>query len=295
MAGRGRRPRGMTLAFTGNTTAVRRLAGGRRRFVAVSDGPIATDVLQLAVGRLQLVRGPTVERVPLRTYLPPSSVAPSRRTLALLPGQIRTMTRLLGPFPFPRYGVLATPRGGDLEDQTLTLASVAELRMPCITGAILFHELVHEWFGDSVSVARWSDLWLAEGHAVYYQGEYGQPCGTPPVGRSYYEAQDRIVRRELARYGPIAAPRLTAFFNKALAPYGPVAYQGGALAVYALRTRVGQARFQQIERAFVTRYHDRTASTQDYLRTVGQFAGITTQAWFSHWLYHIHPPALPPG
>jgi hypothetical protein len=283
-------PQGMTLAFSGRTIGVRRLADGRRRFVAASDGPVVPDILQLAVGRLRLVRGPTVDGVQLRSYLPPSAVASSRRALALLPGEIRTMTRLLGPFPFPRYGLLATPHGGDLEDQTLTLVSVAELRNLNVTGPVLFHELVHEWFGDSVSEARWSDLWLAEGHAVYYTSVYAYGAD-----RKSWEADDRSVRRLLRKDGPIAAPRLSAFPDRALAPYGLVPYNGGALALYALRTRVGEARFQQIERAFVKRYHDRAASTQDYLRVVEQLAGTKTRTWFSHWLYRVNPPALPPG
>ncbi|NEA30871.1 M1 family metallopeptidase [Streptomyces sp. SID13031] len=34
---------------------------------------------------------------------------------------------------------------------------------------VVLHEVSHEWFGNSVSPKTWSDLWLNEGHAVFYQ------------------------------------------------------------------------------------------------------------------------------
>ena len=36
----------------------------------------------------------------------------------------------------------------------------------------MVHELSHMWFGDSVSPYSWSDLWLNEGHATWYEFLY---------------------------------------------------------------------------------------------------------------------------
>ena len=47
----------------------------------------------------------------------------------------------------------------------------------------MVHELAHQWFGDSVSPWEWSDLWLNEGHATWYELLYRRGEG-PARGRT---------------------------------------------------------------------------------------------------------------
>ena len=39
--------------------------------------------------------------------------------------------------------------------------------------SVVVHELAHQWFGDSVSVHHWADVWLNEGHASWYEYTWG--------------------------------------------------------------------------------------------------------------------------
>lgn len=41
----------------------------------------------------------------------------------------------------------------------------------------MIHELAHEWFGNSVTPYEWSDLWLNEGHASWYEFLFAEENG----------------------------------------------------------------------------------------------------------------------
>jgi aminopeptidase N len=83
----------------------------------------------------------------------------------LLPSFIELYSDKFGLYPFAdeKYGISLAPLSGGMEHQTMTTVGVMEKK-------ITTHELCHEWWGDYVGIASFSDVWLSEGFATY--GEY---------------------------------------------------------------------------------------------------------------------------
>jgi aminopeptidase N len=147
-----------------------------------------------------------------------------------------------------------------------------------------------------VSPAQWSDLWLNEGHATWYQLLYGEDRKTlgttssspdfDDVMRDGYRQSDMIRKR----FGPPAAPAsagtLRALFN-------PDVYMGGALVLYALRQEIGTPAFEEVERRWVSDHRDGVASTADYVALASQVAGRDLRAFLDAWLYGSTAPPMP--
>jgi aminopeptidase N len=262
------------------------------------DRPMATELVQVAVGDLRVVPRPDEQGVRIRDVVPRRLLTTSGGQLAGQSGQIAWMTARVGPFPFPVYGRLAADAQlAALETQTLTIVPRSYLALPPgPRDQVLLHELAHQWFGDAVSPAQWSDVWLNEGHATWYQMLYGADQGSlrstfpgsdlEGVLRAEYGRSDRFRRQ----FGPPAAPAsartLRALFN-------PDVYVGGALVLYALRQEIGTRAFEEVERRWVRDHRDGVASTADYVTLASQVAGRDLGPFLDAWLYGATAPPMP--
>jgi aminopeptidase N len=208
------------------------------------------------------------------------------------------MTARVGPFPFPVYGRLAADAQlAALETQTLTIMPRSYLAAP--PGArdqVLLHELAHQWFGDDVSPAQWSDVWLNEGHATWYQLLYGAERKTlrsmypasdlDGVMRAEYGQSDRFRRQFGPPGAPASASTLRSLFN-------PDVYAGGALVLYALRQEIGTPAFEELEREWVRDHRDGVASSADFVALASKVAGRDLRPFLDGWLYGATAPPMP--
>jgi aminopeptidase N len=283
-------PTGVTAVANGLPTGWRS-AGSRTIWTYVQRQPMATELVQLAVGRYDVTSPGSHPGVLLRDVTEPTLTEFMRPKLALEPRQIEWMENQVGRYPFDAYGSLVVePRlSFALETQTLSLYDKSWFtELPqAIWEPVMVHELSHHWFGNSVSPAVWSDLWLNEGHATWYEQRFAANfygSDFEAYMRNTY-AIDSGVR---AAFGPPAMPK----FNN-IALFSPSVYGGGALVLYALRQRIGAPAFLRLERAWVNRYRDASASTADFIALASRIAGQDLSSFLYAWLYGDATPPMP--
>jgi aminopeptidase N len=262
--------------------------------------PMASELLQVVVGNFTVTGRGTRGGVQVR------DVTPKRLTRALLPRlavelqQLDWMTAKVGKYPFDSYGslVVDSPLGFALETQTLSLYG-ASLLDRGVSNAVLYpvltHELAHQWFGDSVSPKVWSDLWLNEGHATWYQETYAEEKGylAKETGYATLEALMREVYslgdQWRAQWGPVARPASSDVEEL----FSPNVYYGGALALYALRQEIGAESFAELQRRWVTDKRGTSASTDDFVALASEVAGRDLRTFLVAWLYGTRTPPMP--
>ena len=287
---------------TGQTTA-----NGRTIWTYRMAQPMATELTQIAVGDWDF--GPTDvhEGVAIRNVSAPSVTAAMQPVFDLTEPQLDWMIARVGPYPFDTYGTLVVDvlLYLQMETQTmmLTYANLFERLPRDFWEPAQLHELAHIWFGDSVSPYSWSDYWLNEGHATWYQWTYAEDTGQlvgategrpDPQG---YATLDELMRAMYAhgdewrkKSGPVALPKSGGVIKLS----SNQVYYGGALVLYALRQKIGAAAFEQLERTWVQRYRDSVASTDDFIALAAEISGDQSVTPFlGDWVYGQKTPAMP--
>lgn len=267
-------------------------APGWRRTVWRESYPLATYLVSVAASNYAewsqscaAAAGPLA----LSYHVFPQDEANARVDLAPTCDMLRFLEELAGPYPFAgeKYAQAAVRWGGAMENQTAT-----SLGQFVFTGdrrheQVIVHELAHSWFGNSISPARWADLWLNEGFARYVQALWLERT----AGRDAYFAL-------LRRIGPERNPDLFTADGVLVDPI-PVlpnllVYDKGAWVLHMLRGWLGDARFFAAVRAWATgpeRAYG-NASTADFVAAVSASAGEDLGPVLRPWLETAEVPEL---
>lgn len=224
--------------------------------------------------------------LPIRNYVPPALAAESQAVFAPTAAMIDYFDDLFGPYPFEAYGVavIDTPLGFALETQTMSIFGRDAVTAPPgrVAGTVA-HELAHQWFGNSVSIASWQDIWLTEGFATYASWLWAEHAGAPGTTEQIaQQAYDALAQRPLP---PPGTPPPSNLFNRSV-------YERGALTLHALRRQVGDEAFFGTLRAYTERYRYGNASTADFVAVAEEVSGQQLDALFDAWLYDEQLPAL---
>lgn len=259
--------------------------------------PMATELAQVSIGDSAVLHRKGPRDLPVRDVVPAADRAKLEPWLAKTPGQLEWLERQVGRYPFETYGLLiaGAQTGFELETQTLSLFERSLFTRPeypeWYVDSLMVHELAHQWFGDSVSPRTWSDLWLNEGHASWYEALYAQEHADKPLEKRMREAY-RLSDGWRAAGGPPAAPKPPTA-GEQLSLFRPVVYDGSALVLYALRQEIGAGEFRRLERDWVRDHRDSTASTADFTRLASDIAGRDLSDFFRAWLYGAKTPPMP--
>src|SRR5215211_3610975 len=272
-------PRGKTAVANG--TLVSREAGDERTtFTWHEESPMATYLATVTTGKFNITQS-QANGIPSYVAVDPREAKGAAEPLSKIPGILRLYGLGFGAYPFGTTGAavdFAPSVGYALETQTRPIYdSVPD-------EATVAHEVAHQWFGDSVSLRRWRQIWLNEAFATWSEWLWQEHAG----GRS-------LPRRFHALYGTPASN--TKFWNPPPGNPGgpknlfaPSVYLRGGLALEALRQEVGQPTFIGILRDWVRDHSYGNAGTREFMDLAEADSGDNLDHFFQVWLYEKGKP-----
>lgn len=271
-------PEPFVVVSNGTLSASSTDGSGNATFVWDMDAPMATYLATIVIGDLVTVEGGGPEGVSLADHLPTDLATPPPAVFGRTAEMIGFLEDWFGPYPFSSYGHVVVPDFAiALETQTMTV-----IGRRAISERTVVHEVAHQWYGNSVSVATWQDIWLSEGFASFAELlwiEWSQ--GIDAMNR---EIQRRHAILAGMPHRPISDPLVEEMFGTAV-------YWRGSLTLHALRRAVGDDRLAEVLHEHAARHRHANASTRDFIAVVEDVTGRDLAALFDEWL---HESALPP-
>ncbi len=279
-------PDGITAVANGvNTEMITDI--GSNTWIWEGTQPMAPYLATVVIGDVVIVNdeaGSAQSGIPIRNVLPPELAANPPAALALQGEMLNYFAEIFGPYPFATYGI-ASVEGfqAALENQTLSVFG-ADIVRSGFFETVLVHEIAHQWIGNWVSLADWSDIWLNEGFATYAEWLW-EENQRGPQARDALIAEAYATVEGLAPLAPGAPPPDDLFAFSV--------YNRGGLALHALRQEVGDDTFFAILRRYTDRYANDNARTVDFIEVAQEVSGIDLSDLFNRWLYQPELPPLP--
>lgn len=244
--------------------------------------PIATYLVSVAISNYaqfsNWFRYSPTDSMEVLNYVLPENLPQGQANLPKIVDMLRIFSDKFGLYPFikEKYGHAEFGWGGAMEHQTMTSATVG-----AFAEYVIAHELSHQWFGDLITCANWSNIWLNEGFATYCESIYFEEKYGPSA---YWDDILKKMPTAKSATGTIYASDTS---NIGRLFDGSLTYRKGSMVLHMLRHVLGDSAFFRSLRSYVAdpRYRFSTATTEDFQHVCEAVSGMSLESFFKQWVY----------
>ncbi|WP_043628789.1 M1 family metallopeptidase [Nonomuraea candida] len=273
-------PAGLTALANGERVGEPTTSGGRTTYRWRERHPMATYLATATLGKFELREGATPGGIPNLAAADPK-YKDSLDSLHRISGEATDYwATVFGPYPFSSTGGIVDDysAGYALENQTKPLYGGFQP-----DEMIIAHELAHQWFGNSLTIRRWKDLWLNEGFATYAEWLWSERKGKKSAAAHFKEAHARPASDPIWKYPPGRA-KPDDLFNASV-------YTRGGMTLHALRQAIGDATFFRLLKTWTSEHRYGHVTTEQFIDLAERLSGKSLDALFDAWLFQPRRPA----
>jgi aminopeptidase N len=259
--------------------------GGMSNFVWEEKEPMATYLATIDIGKWKFHEDKSDGGIPVFVAVDPAleDQAEATKVIQLHADITDYWAKLFGKYAFSSTGAIIDDVdnvGFSLETQTRPLYGFVP------DSGTASHELAHEWFGDSLSVKTWDNIWLNEGFATFVSWIWREHTGGGSTYQTATQVFNSIPADDPFWKQSIADPQRDTMFSSAV-------YYRGGMALASLREMIGDKKFFDLMKTWATDHRYGSVTTDQFTALASKISGKNLDSFFKTWLWkQAKPPKI---
>ncbi|MGC2529948.1 MAG: M1 family metallopeptidase [Candidatus Acidiferrum sp.] len=233
--------------------------------------------------------------LPLDFYVLPEDLDKAKAQFVQAKGMLEAFQHYFGEYPFKKdgYKLIEVPYSGMEHQSAVTYGNHFKngylerdwtgVGISTKFDFIIIHESAHEWFGNSITAADPSDMWIHEGWATYLECLYVEYMWGKDDYLKYVNAYKSKVKNQvpiIAERGVNAEPPQDMYFK-------------GALFLNTLRSVINDdPRWFKLIHDFYQHFKYKNIMSEDVVQYFNQKTGMNLTPIFNQYLRHTAIPTL---
>ena len=268
---------------------------GTRTFHWKIEQPHASYLTSIIVGEYMPIVS-EYEGIPIITNVYPNEVKEGKATTARLTEMVKFFSEKTGlKYPYAKYAqTTARDFGGGMENisattQTDNMIHDARTELDSNSDGLQSHELAHQWFGDYVTCRDWSDIWLNESFATYFQAMWDEH----KLGGDNFLYSDVKANQDayLATWKQgNRHPIVTKNYANPDSVFDTYAYPRGGAVLHMLRQMLGEDNWWKAINYYLTKFANQPVVTEQFRIAIEESTGQAMDWFFDEWLYKMGHP-----
>jgi aminopeptidase N len=287
-------PNGLVDVSNGKFVGTKDLGDGYTRWDWMVHYPINNYDVSLNIGKYEHFSD-RLGNLPLDFYVLPEDMDKAKKQFTQANGMIEAYQHYFGEYPFKKdgYKLVEVPYSGMEHQSAVTYGNLFKngylgrdwtgVGISPKFDFIIIHESAHEWFGNSITAADRSDMWIHEGWATYLEGLYVEYMWGHDDALKYLNGYKSKVRNRepiITQRGINRSPSQDQYFK-------------GALFINTLRSVINNdARWWKLIHDFYQHFKYQNIMTEDVVAYFNQRTRMNLTPLFDQYLRHADLPTL---
>ncbi len=236
--------------------------------------------------------------VPMYYYVLEGRDADGERAFGNTPKMMDVLAERIGTaYPYERYSQIAVSDFifGGMENTSATTQTDRTLHderahLDFSSDPLVAHELAHQWFGDLLTCRDWSQAWLNEGFATYFEAVFREAdLGYDEYLYDVYGLVAKYLEEDASRY---RRPIVCNVYRDPIELFDAHLYEKGGAVLHMLRGELGEHRFWRSIARYVKDNAQRNVETIDFIRAIEAATGRNVRSFFDQWVFRGGHPQL---